>query len=600
MPLDEEPRNRSRSPRDTLRGTSPSRRIRKRNHIACDACRARRTRCDSARPSCSYCSSHGIECQYPDAPSQAPSRVELELGTINERLDHLTNLLTAVSNNAGRNQMLDGVSPRQDELEILSDEEKAPFELLGSRSMMQVLGLGPEFITELVMLERAPPTRGLRPPSRFCIVQTEQAINSLAAFSAHVHIWYPIFRVGFSEKYLHTISGPLVPSADSCIVLLVAAIGSWLQSDRHFASELDSAELPFVEAALSSMPMILTELSLSSIQCFILLSIYNCCLLRPCQAHDYALIASFKIQNLLKRSSTLDNETRECLARAYWAVLLLESELSNHFDVPRSGIWSLDEHVSLPDGRDTWSFEQIATPSSNNAISPSSIVSGSQTSSDTVDAYFLAEISMRRMLHRCNTAIRRTSEGSTVYAPRIATELIRQLDEWHTYLPASIQFSPVDQVWGRECPHIDFLYVQYHCYKISTYWPAAYQAFRDHIADDQLIEDCRRLLESYISCIPRLIGALKGCVVNSWTLFATMFMSSMAVLKIVCMPWLQAAFSPRLFEVLELAGSTDTSFSGMSPSIDRMHEALRRELATTYNPFEGRTILVSSPNDRSL
>lgn len=78
--------------------------------------------------------------------------------------------------------MLDGVSPRQDELEALSDEEKAPFELLGSRSMMQVLGLGPEFITELVMLERAPPTRGLRPPSRFCIVQTEQAIKSVLSF----------------------------------------------------------------------------------------------------------------------------------------------------------------------------------------------------------------------------------------------------------------------------------------------------------------------------------------------------------------------------------------------------------------------------------
>jgi hypothetical protein len=39
----------------------------------------------------------------------------------------------------------------------------------------------------------------------------------------------------------------------------------------------------------------------TSIQCLIFLSIYYCCILKPCQAHDYCLIASFKIQNLFKR-----------------------------------------------------------------------------------------------------------------------------------------------------------------------------------------------------------------------------------------------------------------------------------------------------------
>jgi hypothetical protein len=125
--------------------------------------------------------------------------------------------------------------------------------------------------------------------------------SALTSFSEYIHIWYPVFKVGFSEKYFRIISGPLIPSTESSLVLLVAAIGVLCQSDGLETNEFEPAETPFVEAALSSMPIILAELSLSSVQCVVLLSIYYCCLLKPCHAHDFALIASFKIQNLLKR-----------------------------------------------------------------------------------------------------------------------------------------------------------------------------------------------------------------------------------------------------------------------------------------------------------
>ena len=57
---------------------------------------------------------------------------------------------------------------------------------------------------------------------------------------------------------------------------------------------------PYFEAAMACLPMVLAEESVASVQSLILLSIYYCCLSRPCHAHDYCLIASFKIQNLLK------------------------------------------------------------------------------------------------------------------------------------------------------------------------------------------------------------------------------------------------------------------------------------------------------------
>ena len=120
-----------------------------------------------------------------------------------------------------------------------------------------------------------------------------------------------MFRTGFSEKYFRIISGPLTPSADSSLVLLVAAIGVLCRSEGLVANELDRADVPFVEAALSSLPTVLAEFSLSSTHCLILLSIYYCCLLKPCQAHDYALMASFRIQNLLKRW-VLASENGDC------------------------------------------------------------------------------------------------------------------------------------------------------------------------------------------------------------------------------------------------------------------------------------------------
>jgi hypothetical protein len=83
------------------------------------------------------------------------------------------------------------------------------------------------------------------------------------------------------------------------------------------------------------------DVHMTSIQCLILISICYCCLLKPCRAHDYCLIASLKIQNLFKWwtraflgavsrlmvSSGLQatgSDTLELTHRVYWAILLLE------------------------------------------------------------------------------------------------------------------------------------------------------------------------------------------------------------------------------------------------------------------------------------
>lgn len=63
---------RDRSPEDeSLESPRKQRKVakerpRKRAVTACNICRARKTKCDNARPSCSFCATTGAQCYYPD------------------------------------------------------------------------------------------------------------------------------------------------------------------------------------------------------------------------------------------------------------------------------------------------------------------------------------------------------------------------------------------------------------------------------------------------------------------------------------------------------------------------------------------------------
>jgi hypothetical protein len=82
---------------------------------------------------------------------------------------------------------------------------------------------------------------------------------------------------------------------------MVTAIGLVVHSSpgaEGYSS--DSNHHSYFEAAIASLPIVLTDDSIASVQSLILLSIYYCCLSRPCHALDYCLIASLKVQNSLR------------------------------------------------------------------------------------------------------------------------------------------------------------------------------------------------------------------------------------------------------------------------------------------------------------
>lgn len=201
---------------------------------------------------------------------------------------------------------------------------------------------------------------------------------------------------------------------------------------------------------------------------------------------------------------------------------------------------------------------------------------------------------MRRMLHRCNTAIRTTAEGQVTYVPAIALELELQLDEWYNYLPDVIRF----QIDLDEPPHSlriasstitplassplsKFLRVQYHCCRISIYWPAVYQAIHDGSVTDELQDHCRRFFNSYIQLMPSILPAFHECIVNRWTLFASIFMTTLAAMKGAASNCLENSVdSAKLRQCFALARDADRSMVEMSPSLTLLAETLEQRLAT--------------------
>ncbi|KAK9321542.1 hypothetical protein V1517DRAFT_326166 [Lipomyces orientalis] len=580
------PSNSLKRPADSLgpsseSSTSNHHQRRRRTVLACDVCRSRRTRCDGRRPRCSSCLQHDSPCIYRPAAAPAPSKLEVEISTIRESLDHITHLLSyrAEKLHAVASPVLEAVAE-----DVPPEQEPAadfPFMTLRTRSMMTIIGVEKGLADFLVNMERADISR-LAPAkgSGFLVLQYQRAVNALAAFSERIHTWYPILHPGFSDQFFQAIAGSFHNSTDSCLVLLVAAIGSLAESDSVMAALEARPDAPYIESALSMLPTVLVECSLRSLQCLVLFSVYYCCLVKPCQAHDYALMASFKAQNILKSQLYVDNaEKLELVRRAFWATLLIESELSVQFDLAESGIWKLDSHIPLPDSHETWNIATTASPVV--PTSPESVNSAG-TSSDEMRSYFLAEIAMRRMLHRCTISISTTSNGHFIYAPIIAAELELQLEQWHAVLPEHLRFGQPDLDDRIESATAGFLQAQYYSCKASIYWPAVYQAIESSEADSDLLPHCHKFFDSYVNFMVSATSTVQHCLPNLWTLYASIFIISMAALKAANTPCLRSTMPSRVAQCFELANEAFQVIGGVSPSLTALQEILNERVSTRH------------------
>lgn len=99
--------------------------------------------------------------------------VEIELARINQRLDDVTTLL----NSAPYHSKFAG-NPASDWI-TFNDDERSPFELLGTQVMMNILGLNANFALQLRQVERAASSTTRLFSARLYMVTHQQALRSV-------------------------------------------------------------------------------------------------------------------------------------------------------------------------------------------------------------------------------------------------------------------------------------------------------------------------------------------------------------------------------------------------------------------------------------
>ncbi|OBT38562.1 hypothetical protein VE00_11138 [Pseudogymnoascus sp. WSF 3629] len=492
---------------------------RQRSTLACDMCRSRRTKCDMRKPTCSFCDEHGIVCNYRVPAAPGPSKNDLEIQAIRERLDDLCGLVSM--RRLDPNYVLPGgsTSPNPTSFDQYPTAESIisrnwrmefPFMTIQTPSTMCLLGQDPKLAAQMVSIERTKLDM-LTPPVvsvgfRF---HYENAVSAFGFFYDRIQHWYPILHQEFFSLYLKSMVGNFSPCPDSCLVLLVAAIGSICQCSSLATAYATRPDVDYIGKALTMLPNVHFEFNLRSVQCLVLLGVYYNCIGKPCQAHDYILMASCKAQALLKCHLYAENSTAmELLRRAFCALTdYFCSELGYHMDMPESNIWKFDDRILLPGIHDSWEpfqesnrflFDQIR-PSNTSALSPN----------DT-KAYFLAAISMCRMMRRCFASVT-FSNNKEVYAPIIAAELSYQLENWYDNLPTSLSFHrqiphptayddtlscATPQPYSSQAAARCFLQMQFYQCLVSTYWPAVYSVMYLDVAAAETLFDCSRFFDA--------------------------------------------------------------------------------------------------------
>lgn len=367
-------------------------------------------------------------------------------------------------------------------------------------------------------------------------------------------------------------------------MLLVAAIGTVAQCSSLTAAYEKRPDSPYISKALCMLPNVLFEFSLTSVQCLVLLSIYYCSIAKPCQAHDYILIASSKAQAIFKCRLFEGDERRiDLLRRAFWSILLIESDLAYHIDMPESNIWKFDDRILLPGIQATW---QPCREDQRDELDNIRSIHSTAMPSDNVKAYFLAQIAMCRMVRRCTTSVI-VSQEQEHYSPVVALELACQLDTWYDHLPSSIRFERHDTAVALSDEFVknvassclsstiavsQFLRMQYYLCLANIYWPAIYSVIKAGTLEVVPAANCELFFNSYVRFVISAASVLPNSPQNPWSVYASIFITTMACLKGANNLYLRSTIPPNIARCFSIAADMfkNGDAVNVSPAISKL------------------------------
>ncbi|KAF2156931.1 hypothetical protein K461DRAFT_219778 [Myriangium duriaei CBS 260.36] len=283
---------------------------------------------------------------------------------------------------------------------------------------------------------------------------TTDAIRHLAdAYFDTFNVMHPILdrELFYSEVIAPVIRGG-VANADvtTCLALTVLALGQVAiegvtgtpltsstsgKSGIRGGTTAEPPGLPLFNEARRKFINVMNSCSLENVQIYLLQATYYEACARHMDFWRSCAAASMAFQVYI-RCERIDWATprADMIKRVYWTCILNEDLYHLELDLPRTGIYGLEDQIPLP------AFQRAQYISSSNA----------ETSS-YFHYHFLAMIALRRLIARIHSALHtdsdvkaETSQGYDGPPIHLVKELARQLESWRTYLPHQLQWSDND------------------------------------------------------------------------------------------------------------------------------------------------------------
>ena len=450
---------------------------RKRAVKACQVCRARRTKCDNAKPSCSFCLKVGATCiQSPvDLSSFDPASLK-----ILERLDDLEELLRSVS--------LEGEATVSKTRVVEASRGFRRDALHEPVTLKDIVPQGPEHIASWPVFaafqdepERVQALKSAlhRGPVLGAPDMEPRRINELLDnFFSYVHVKNPVLdETATRNTVLSSVVNGLDWSSESCLTLLVCALGSIATpfgpslNTMPGTSAHNNAQSYFT-AAQHRIGMALCGDDTLGAQCLFLSGVYMMCTFQPVRAWRFFLQALATCQQFSflqppsqeHRPASSDHQvspsppaeerdagsphyTLDTLQQAiYWSSWKSEREVRGGDTVHRPSDFSpphRDHHLGLYPPF----FPTPPAPRPETAGAP---VNSRLARERTSWYFYLAEISLRRLAARVTAEMVGLRDDSAAQGQTRAyflAELAKavpgyeeQVREWVTSLPTCLSF----------------------------------------------------------------------------------------------------------------------------------------------------------------
>lgn len=527
--------------------------VRRRNAFACVSCRTKKIRCDG-QEQCEACRTLGIDCHYNHENTPTKGKSDLILNSILRLEQSISSIdlnVTALRQDVSsimHQPVVHHVSPhsgrtfpalsegRDDNHEVRttsfsgrSSGNDATLDEFSNATISShtstteailhwpVFDSFPELRQEDVLksgsvfrMESAR-TRSIQANPIVHLLSETELDRLVDAFSMSINFSYPIVSQR-SINYLkyHYSTGDLDHSTKTCLILLILALGCAAEMvaiadepaevGEHRLMRFRMLGRVYFDGAMSRLHTAYCSTSAESIQCLALTALYFAYLQRPIQA--WSMLSSTATACRVNLSySMLNADDMECVRRVFWMCFILESDyLAELPALPRFGIADVESNVPLP-GR----FDSHEHAESN----------------DLSSLYFLACISMRRLLNRCHHLLfgqQQTQDKGSQRLSAIVSELNQQLEDWKTLLPPAFHFSTNTEPVHSQ--HGAFLRQRYLTCRALIHRPHLIKATADHAAsrhsDSSTIYGAEQCLISSVLHILNLRPFRQTVLVDMW------------------------------------------------------------------------------------